>query len=38
MFGIIVGNILSKHYSMIAKSVEDAANKLGYHIIRRRKK
>jgi len=31
--GVIVGNVLSKHYSMIAKSVEDTANKLGYHTI-----
>jgi len=31
--GIIVGNVLSQFYSMIAKSVEDTANKFGYHTI-----
>jgi len=31
--GIIVGNVLSKFYSEIAKSVEDTANKFGYHTI-----
>ncbi|HDP37130.1 MAG TPA: LacI family transcriptional regulator [Candidatus Atribacteria bacterium] len=31
--GIIVGNVLSQFYSVIAKSVEDTANKFGYHTI-----
>jgi len=31
--GIIVGNVLSQFYSVIAKSVEDTAKKLGYHTI-----
>ena len=31
--GIIVGNVLSQFYSIIAKSVEDTANKFGYHTI-----
>lgn len=31
--GIIVGNVLSQFYSEIAKSVEDTANKFGYHTI-----
>ena len=31
--GIIVGNVLSRFYSEIAKSVEDTANKFGYHTI-----
>jgi len=29
--GIIVGNVLSQFYSVIAKSVEDTANKFGYN-------
>lgn len=31
--GVIVGNVLSQFYSVIAKSVEDTANKFGYHTI-----
>jgi len=31
--GIIVGNVLSKFYSELAKSVEDTANKFGYYTI-----
>ena len=31
--GIIVGNVLSQFYSVIAKSVEDMANKFGYNTI-----
>jgi len=31
--GIIVGNVLSQFYSVIAKSVEDTANKYGYNTI-----
>ena len=31
--GIIVGNVLSQFYSVIAKSVEDIANKFGYNTI-----
>lgn len=31
--GIIVGNVLSQFYSIIAKSVEDSANKAGYNVI-----
>ena len=31
--GIIVGNVLSQFYSVIAKSVEDTANKYGYNVI-----
>jgi len=31
--GIIVGNVLSQFYSVIAKSVEDTANKFGYNTI-----
>ena len=31
--GVIVGNILSQFYSIIAKSVEDKANKSGYNVI-----
>jgi DNA-binding LacI/PurR family transcriptional regulator len=31
--GIIVGNVLSQFYSVIAKSVEDVANKSGYNVI-----
>ena len=31
--GIIVGNVLSQFYSVIAKSVEDTANKFGYYTI-----
>ncbi|MDD5014069.1 MAG: LacI family DNA-binding transcriptional regulator [Atribacterota bacterium] len=31
--GIIVGNVLSQFYSVIAKSVEDTANKFDYHTI-----
>ena len=31
--GIIVGNVLSQFYSVIAKSVEETANKFGYHAI-----
>lgn len=31
--GIIVGNVLSQFCSVIAKSVEDTANKFGYHTI-----
>jgi DNA-binding LacI/PurR family transcriptional regulator len=31
--GIILGNVLSQFYSIIAKSVEDTANKFGYNTI-----
>jgi DNA-binding LacI/PurR family transcriptional regulator len=31
--GVIVGNVLSQFYSIIAKSVEDIANKFGYNVI-----
>jgi len=31
--GVIVGNVLSQFYSIIAKSVEDIANKAGYNLI-----
>jgi DNA-binding LacI/PurR family transcriptional regulator len=31
--GIVVGNVLSQFYSVIAKSVEDTANKFGYNTI-----
>lgn len=31
--GIIVGNVLSQFYSIIAKSVEDTAKKAGYNLI-----
>ena len=31
--GVIVGNVLSQLYSIIAKSVEDTANKSGYNVI-----
>jgi len=31
--GVIIGNVLSQFYSVIAKSVEDTANKFGYHTI-----
>jgi DNA-binding LacI/PurR family transcriptional regulator len=31
--GIILGNVLSQFYSVIAKSVEDTANKFGYNTI-----
>ena len=31
--GVIIGNVLSQFYSIIAKSVEDAANKSGYNTI-----
>jgi len=31
--GVIVGNVLSQFYSIIAKSVEDTANKFGYNVI-----
>lgn len=31
--GIIVGNVLSPFYSVIAKSVEDTANRYGYSVI-----
>jgi len=31
--GVIVGNVLSQFYSIIAKSVEDTANKYGYNVI-----
>jgi len=31
--GIIVGNVLSQFYSIIAKSVEDVAHKYGYNMI-----
>lgn len=31
--GVIVGNVLSQFYSVIAKSVEDTANKYGYNTI-----
>jgi len=31
--GVIVGNVLSQFYSIIAKSVEDVANKSGYNTI-----
>ena len=31
--GIIVGNVLSQFYSVIAKAVEDVANKFGYNTI-----
>ncbi len=31
--GVIVGNVLSNFYSIIAKSVEDTANKYGYNVI-----
>jgi len=31
--GLIIGNILSHFYSVIAKSVEDTANKYGFHTI-----
>lgn len=31
--GVIVGNVLSQFYSIIAKSVEDTANKSGYNVI-----
>jgi len=31
--GIIVGNVLSQFYSVVAKSVEDTANKFGYNTI-----
>ena len=31
--GIIVGNILSQFHSIVAKAVEDTANKFGYNVI-----
>ena len=31
--GVIIGNVLSQFYSIIAKSVEDVANKSGYNTI-----
>lgn len=31
--GVILGNVLSQFYSIIAKSVEDTANKAGYNLI-----
>lgn len=31
--GVVVGNVLSQFYSVIAKSVEDVANKSGYNVI-----
>jgi len=31
--GVIVGNVLSQFYSILAKSVEDVANKYGYSVI-----
>jgi DNA-binding LacI/PurR family transcriptional regulator len=31
--GVIIGNVLSQFYSIIAKSVEDIANKFGYNVI-----
>lgn len=31
--GVIVGNVLSQFYSIIAKSAEDTANKFGYNVI-----
>jgi DNA-binding LacI/PurR family transcriptional regulator len=33
IIGIIVGNVLSQFYSIIAKSVEDIANKSNYNVI-----
>ena len=31
--GVIVGNVLSQFYSVLAKSIEDIANKYGYSVI-----
>ena len=31
--GVVVGNILSQFYSVLAKSIEDIANKYGYSVI-----
>ena len=34
-FGVIVENVLSQFYSIIAKSVEDTANESGYNVVLR---